>query len=367
MGDRVRERALLLARYARGDRLDDVLRGPLTIAEGLWEIIELVRSREQKQAAPTATPSFPAAPTVEDRRGPLGASLPDLSLVAELLDWEAMRTIIAARGFEPDLRRFQSFDTFDTLRRRLAILHAYDDLVGRSLVLLGDDELFGLTLALTDLVPTTTIIDVDARIVAREADEARRRSLRLVAHRADVLLEDLPAIEADTFFISGLKDAGGLRAFISAGLLCTRARGGVGYVSVDLDVYDPDSTIRANMRSLLKMFERLDCHVTAVLPCDELALSTELLEHFEMTIQRCAESGATFDEMGAELTELASAGLDLFTGKHGFPHIRLEPALLVRVVPGDDSRRLASRERRLLRSFATRGPTRGAGAVQHGV
>ena len=184
--DRARGQSVLLTRYARGDRLDEVLRGPLTVAEGLWGIAEHLRGREREQPAPRVTPSFQPAGAAADHRGHLEASLSDLRPVASLLDWKTMGNIIAARGFEPDLQHFQSFDTFDTLKRRLAILHAYNDLEGRSLVLLGDDELFGLTLALTDLVTATTMIDIDARIVAREADEARRRSLRLIAHHPRV-------------------------------------------------------------------------------------------------------------------------------------------------------------------------------------
>jgi branched-chain polyamine synthase A-like protein len=336
----------VVERFRRGDRLDDVLRSATTIATGMWQVIEYLRSLDDASFLPGAE--------LADRPRAVGASLVDLALADGLLDWSAMRQVIGARGYAPELRYFQSFDTFDTLRRRAAIMHAYGDLAGRSILVLGDDELFGVALALSDGVRRTDVLDVDGRIVDRQNAESERRNLRLTAHRIDVLRDELPTVMADVFFVSGLKDAGGLRAFAGAGVLGT-GPGAVGYVSADLDVLDSDASPAANLRVLLGMFENLDCEVTALLPCDELALSDQLIERMQTIMQRCAHSRASFQSLSDSLAALAEdTSLDLVTRKRGFPHIPLDPALLARVVVGAGSMRRAQRDRRMLAAYARR-------------
>jgi hypothetical protein len=339
----------VVEQFRRGDRLDDALRSASTIAAGMWQITEYLRVADGPASLPTAGSS--------DRPRAVGAALVDLALAHDLLDWSTMRRILDARGYEPELRYFQSFDTFDTLRRRAAIMHAYGDLAGRSILMLGDDELFGVALALTDLVQKTDVIDVDGRIVDRQNAESKLRDLRLTAHRVDVLRDELPLVPADVFFVSGLKDAGGLRAFVDAGVLST-GPGAVGYVSADLDVLDPDASRAGNLRMLLGMFEQLDCEVTAVLPCDELTLSDQLVDRMHSIAQSCAHSDASFQNLVDSLTALAGdPSLDLVIRKRGFPHIPLDPALLVRIVVGAGSVRRARRERRVLAAFARRRET----------
>ncbi|MEV1156007.1 bis-aminopropyl spermidine synthase family protein [Micromonospora chokoriensis] len=314
---------------------------------GLWVVAALVA-----EGTVTVTDDGTVTAVVPTRPScPPGEALIDARLGDGLADWAAMASILADRPYEPSAEFYQSFDTFDTLKRRLALLDRHNDLHGRSLLQLGDDEMFSVALAMSPGVGHVHVADADPRVLKAIDEEASARGLPVTVYQVDVLRDRLPVTAVDTFFVSGLKDAGGLLLFITSALAATSETGATGYISYDTDVYRAGATDAEVHREVWQALDRLGCTVTALLPCDELMLATDFRADLAAITREAAGRGLSPAELSESLRHLAdSPRADLFTAKPGFPDIALRPATLARVETGPQSARLARRQLRFLQS-----------------
>lgn len=358
----VRAVAQVVRRARGGGRLDDLVRGPMTVNSGLWVLSRLCRDGAARVDPDGTVRPTTGTPTARDDGAP---GLVDLTLADGLVDWDVLAEVLTRRTYAPDPELHQSFDTFASLRRRLAVMDYYDDLDGRTVLQLGDDEMFGVAIGLVDGVRHVHVADTDERVLRSIGDEADRLALALTTHVVDVRRDrpELPGV--DTFFVSGLKDPGGLFLFVATAVSTVSGAGAVGYVSFDLDVYragggSGQGGERAQ-REVLRMFDRLDCTVTALLPGDDGLLEDSVLADLGEATLGAARHAASPTELGAQLRRLLArwpAGADLLLYQPGFPHAQLRPISLARVETGPASRRLASRYLGFLQSAV---PTAGGG------
>ncbi|MFI1927990.1 bis-aminopropyl spermidine synthase family protein [Streptomyces sp. NPDC020377] len=343
----VRAVAQVVRRAWSGGRLDDIVRGPMTVNSGLWVLSRLCRDGVTRVDPDGTVQRTAGSPAARDDGAP---GLVDLTLADGLVDWDVLAEVLARRTYAPDPELHQSFDTFASLRRRLAVMDYYDDLVGRTVLQLGDDEMFGVAIGLADGVRHVHVADTDERVLRSIGDEADRLALGLTTHVVDVRRDrpELPGV--DTFFVSGLKDPGGLFLFVATAVSTVSGAGAVGYVSFDLDVYRAGSgsgqAEEPAQREVLRMFDRLDCTVTALLPGDDGLLEDSVLADLGEATRGAARHDASPTELGAQLRGLIaqrSAGADLLLYQPGFPHAQLRPISLARIETGPASRRLANR------------------------
>ncbi|MBK3631382.1 bis-aminopropyl spermidine synthase family protein [Streptomyces sp. MBT97] len=353
----VRAVAQVVRRARGGGRLDDIVRGPMTVNSGLWVLSRLHRDGTAPIDPVGTVRRLAGTPSTRDDDGAPG--LVDLTLADGLVDWDVLSEVLARRTYAPDPELHQSFDTFASLRRRLAVMDYYDDLHGRTVLQLGDDEMFGVAIGLADGVRHVHVADTDERVLRSIGDEADRLALPLTTHAVDVRHARPELTDVDTFFVSGLKDPGGLFLFVATALSTVPGAGAVGYVSFDLDVYRADGAPGQDeepaQREILRMFDRLDCTVTALLPGDDGLLDDSVLADLGAATREAARRAASPTELGAWLRSLLArrpAGADLLRYQPGFPHAQLRPISLARVETGPASRRLASRYLRFLQSAA---------------
>ncbi|MEU9313228.1 bis-aminopropyl spermidine synthase family protein [Streptomyces sp. NPDC048256] len=339
--------AQVVQRAWGGGRLDDIVRGSMTVNSGLWVLSRLCRDGAARVDFDGTVRRTAGSPAARDDGAP---GLVDLTLADGLVDWDVLAEVLARRTYAPDPELHQSFDTFASLRRRLAVMDYYDDLDGRTVLQLGDDEMFGVAIGLADGVRHVHVADTDERVLRSIGDEADRLALGLTTHVVDVRRDRPELPDVDTFFVSGLKDPGGLFLFVATAVSTVSGAGAVGYVSFDLDVYRAGGGSGQGeepaQREVLRMFDRLDCTVTALLPGDDGLLEDSVLADLGEAARGAARHDASPTELGAQLRTLIAqrpAGADLLLYQPGFPHAQLRPISLARIETGPASRRLASR------------------------
>ncbi|MFD9320357.1 hypothetical protein ACFWDQ_22255 [Streptomyces sp. NPDC060053] len=99
-------------------------------------------------------------------------------------------------------------------------------------------------------------------------------------------------------------------------------------------------------REVLRMFDQLDCTVTALLPGDDGLLEDSVLADLGEATRGAARYAASPTELGARLRKLLAqrpVGADLTLYQPGFPHAQLRPISLARIETGPASGRLANR------------------------
>ncbi|MFL6137229.1 MAG: bis-aminopropyl spermidine synthase family protein [Frankiaceae bacterium] len=352
----------ITARASRGNRLDDVVRGRTTVATGLWLLARLVAqgfvtvgvdgwvSLAQGEVGEDATLGGSAAPD----------ALIDAAASRDLVDWCDVSAVISSRPFAPDPAWFQSFDTLASLQRRLAVMEHFNDLSGASVLQLGDDELFGLVLGMVDDIRRVHVVDADPVVLRYLTTECARRGLSVTVQQADLRNQRPSGENFDTFYVSGLKDAGGLLLFTAAGIAAARP-GAAGYISFDTAVYRAGMSESGALRDLHRIVGRLDCTVTAQLPCEDRLMDDEMLESLAALVNGVASPGVTVAAVADQLHALAGGPRpDPFYLKAGFPAIPLRSAGLLRIVCGAESRRLALRHLAMLQGLRTDAPASGS-------
>ncbi|KMQ32164.1 bis-aminopropyl spermidine synthase family protein [Bacillus cereus] len=206
--------------------------------------------------------------------------------------------IISARPFEASLEYYQSFDTFDSLKRRLKIMSVFDDMEDKDVIFLGDDELFSVLFALHSKAKRIVVVDIDDRILEHIQEINKEYNLTIETYKCDVL-QPLPKeleLNFDVFFASGLKHFGGLLAFICSGLTTLKNESeGAGYFS--FYEYNKQESSNDEVPFEFKLQEqliKLNCFVDCIVPCDEIEIPEEIIQRTLTLIT---------GDIGEELTE----------------------------------------------------------------
>jgi hypothetical protein len=332
----------LVRRAIGGCRLDDAIRGDVPLACALWLLSRLVRDGRvivgddgwigPRGHGRTTNPAVAQGDLI------------DPYSVNDLIDWPRFEGVLAARPYEASAEYSQSFDTVASLRRRLAMMEYFGDLSGHTILQLGDDELFSVALAMVDDVRHVYAIDADERILKAIQATATEQNLPLSTERVDVLRERTSVADADRFYISGLKDAGGLTLFMACAIAATSEKGAAGYVSFDVDVYQPGASERQALEEVYRAVARMDCVITALLPGEDLLLSDDLLAKYARVVAESAAAGDPPDGTAERLKALATEpGADLLVRKQGYPNLPLRPLTVMRIETGPTSARSARR------------------------
>lgn len=139
----------------------------------------------------------------------------DINLCDEVVQF------IKNRDLRPNEQYYQSYDTFDSLLRRIKIMNSFGDIEGKSILFLGDDELFCVLYAMCSKAARVTVLDIDSTLLKKIEEANIKFNLHIEVIEYD-LLKGFPNNlynQFDVFFASGLKDMGGLLVFIYSGLL----------------------------------------------------------------------------------------------------------------------------------------------------
>lgn len=193
---------------------------------------------------------------------------------------------ISKKNISPNLQYYQSYNTVDSLRRRMRTLTSLDDYKKNSFLFLGDDELFSVYFAYMNKGKSITVLDIDDKVIANIEEANKKYNLNIVAEKCD-LLRGLPEQlynTFDVFFASGLKDLGGVLVFIYTGLLSLKAEtDSLGYFTY----YDYNTTDGRDFQ--LKLQKKLiECNsfLDFISPCDQAVFPAYSLENIIKFIEK---------------------------------------------------------------------------------
>lgn len=256
---------------------------------------------------------------------------------------EVSLDVIDARGFkdeeivkfiqeqntDPNLLYYQSFNTTSSLRRRMKVLAATDDYQKDTFIFLGDDELFSVYFSFLNPGKKVTVLDIDDAIIKKIEKANIRFSLNIEARVVNIL-EGLPTDlcnRFDAFFASGLKDYGGLSAFIFAGLLSLkRSDKSVGYITF----YDYNRSDNFNYQhQLQKLLFSHNCYFDLLVPCDQSIIPPQLINQVEKLVKNNSLE-TTYQSMKEDIYTSLRQGSP-FAADPNFPEFSIRPINLGRI------------------------------------
>lgn len=255
-----------------------------------------------------------------------------------LLDWSRFETLLSKRGFEPNTDFFQSFDTLQSIQRRLLLMHFHNDLADRKILQLGDDELFCIAMAMTTLPKKIHVFDIDKTILELVDNIAISEKLNIETHKVDILKDSLPDLQSDVFFISSLKDKAGLLVNLAKAVLATKKGGKPGYIAFDIDVYSTNPTTLARRHDFLARLLNLDCLPTMIAPCDDIRFTYAELSYLIEVSREAIRNNLSLLDIATKLrSKAAEKSLEMLTHKAKFPWIKISPTSLMRIELGEQA------------------------------
>lgn len=192
---------------------------------------------------------------------------------------ELAKQIIEKRDFDPSLEYYQSYNTFDSLKRRFKVMGHNNDIEGKSVIFLGDDELYSVFYALNANAKEIAVVDIDDRILNYIEELNKEYGLEIKTYKVN-LLEGIPKElynRFDVFFVSGLKDLGGLMVFITTGLVSLKEEGKKSGYFVYYE-YENDKLKVPYEHQLQQRLIEMNCYIDTMIPCDEIKLSNDVID-----------------------------------------------------------------------------------------
>lgn len=137
------------------------------------------------------------------------------------------KKIFKNRKSKPNLSFFQSYNTYESLKRRLMLMQQFGDLHDKKVVFLGDDELFSVFFALNaKSYKRILVLDIDKNILKEVEHYSNKYNLKIETRLFDVFDKHDILPDFDLFFASGLKNLAGLLMFIYTGAKFLKNGGG---------------------------------------------------------------------------------------------------------------------------------------------
>lgn len=192
------------------------------------------------------------------------------------------KQIFEDRKVEPNMKYFQSFNTYQSLVRRYNLIKHYGDDLGKKIVFVGDDELFSVFYALHAVsYARILVLDIDEKILEEIEYYSNKYDLKIETRKFDVFFDEYYEEDFDIFFVSGLKKLAGLLLFIFKSSKFLRSKGEkIGYftyypyvenlnrISKQKDEYN------YNLQKTLIDYGFLIDHLSA---CDEISINNTLI------------------------------------------------------------------------------------------
>lgn len=260
------------------------------------------------------------------------------------------REIIEGRDFDPMLEYYQSYDTFDTLKRRFKTMAHFDDIKDKSVIFLGDDELYSVFYALNSEAKRIVVVDIDERILDYIQKINKQYNLNIETYKYD-LLEFFPdelCSQFDVFFASGLKDMGGILSFICTGLIALQERKkATGYfIYYEYNQTNSETSYEYQLQEYLI---KMNCYIDCMIPSDEVQLPYSAIEKTIELIKWKQEEGLHENYLN-EVKEKLKEGNPL-SAEPAFPLFALEPIKLARISTTGVPTNLPNRLLKTVRNF----------------
>lgn len=182
---------------------------------------------------------------------------------------------INQKNISPNTEFYQSYNTNESLRRRLNTIISQNNQSVDSVIFLGDDELFSVYYAYLLNPKRVVMLDIDDSVCAKVEEANVKFNLNIEVFKCD-LTKSLPKEligNFDMFFASGLKDLGGLLIFIYSGVtLLNSSTKSLGYVTF----YDYNTNDgKAYQYKLTSKLMENRCYMDLIVPCDQAVITGE--------------------------------------------------------------------------------------------
>lgn len=136
----------------------------------------------------------------------------------ELKQPEISNYIFENRKRKPNILFYQSYNTYDSLIRRLSLMQQFGDDTQKNIVFIGDDELFSVFFALNaESYKRILVLDIDDSLLNEINWYSKTYNLNIETRKYNIFDNNYYDNDFDVFFSSGLKNLAGLLLFILTG------------------------------------------------------------------------------------------------------------------------------------------------------
>lgn len=247
---------------------------------------------------------------------------------------ELARTIIEQRDYVASTEFYQSFNTFESLKLRYALMSQNNDLNDKSVIFFGDDELFSVLYALNNNAKRIVVIDIDDRILNYIRKVSKNYNLKIEVYKHNIF-EKLPiefVNQFDIFFASGLKDYGGLIAFLLTGIISLKDDlNSSGYITY-YEYNDNDSTsIQGPL--IYRFFNEvrdMNFYPQYILPCDEMEIPDSVIDEAAKILLE-SKKGIDIDFCKDTFERMRKN--NVMAVDPSYPYIYTRPIYLAKIVP----------------------------------
>lgn len=267
---------------------------------------------------------------LSDVHNPFNANI--LRTDVYLSNGDITQEIFSNRKTHPNLSFFQSYNTYNSLKRRLLVMQQFGDLDDKRVVFLGDDELFSVFFALNaKSYKHILVLDID-EFVLKEIDYySNKYSLNIETRMLDVFCENNITPDFDLFFASGLKNLAGLLLFVYTGACLLNKNGKEG----GYFTYYPYANSLANLKKeqdkynyfLQKNLIEHGLFMEHLSVCDEIKIDNTICKDLVKWVQNGSDyliiNDMNFMESVQRNGELTADPL--------FPYFSLRPINLARI------------------------------------
>ncbi|MCI8610476.1 MAG: bis-aminopropyl spermidine synthase family protein [Dorea sp.] len=265
---------------------------------------------------------------------------------------ELARTIIEQRNYVASSEFYQSFNTFESLKLRYALMLQNNDLNNKSVIFLGDDELFSVLYALNSNAKRIVVIDIDDRILSYIQKVSKEYNLKIEVYKHNIF-EKLPhelVNQFDIFFASGLKDYGGLLTFLLTGIISLKDDlNSSGYITYyEYNDNDSSTTQSPLIYRFLNEVRDMNFYPQYILPCDEMEIPDCVINNAAKII---LENNDCIDPDFCKDTFERMKSNNVMAADPSYPYMYTRPIYLAKIVPAGIFGNDACRKYNILQRF----------------
>lgn len=252
----------------------------------------------------------------------------------DLKEPEISNYIFKNRKREPNILFYQSYNTYDSLVRRLSLMQQFGDDSQKNIVFIGDDELFSVFFALNaESYNRILVLDIDDSLINEINCYSKAYNLNIETRKYNIFDDNYYENDFDVFFSSGLKNLAGLLLFILTGKKFLKSQKNTGgyftyypYISSISNIQIDQDKYNLTLQKKLIEYGFMTEHLSV---CDEINISDSLIRKLMKWIY---ESNELLIKNDSEFMD-SIKGIEEISSDPLFPYFSLRPINIARVKP----------------------------------
>lgn len=252
----------------------------------------------------------------------------------KLKEPEISKKIFENRKRKPNTFFYQSYNTYESLIRRLNLMQQFGDDTKKNIIFIGDDELFSVFFALNaESYNRILVLDIDRSVLEEINYYSKMFNLNIETKIFNVFEDNTYESDFDVFFASGLKNLAGLLLFIFTGTKFLNPEKNFGgyftyypYVSSLSNIQNNQDKYNLTLQKKLIEYGFIIEHLSV---CDESNINDSIIKKLKKWIYESKEllinNDSEFMNSVKNLEELSADPL--------FPYFSVRPINIAKIKP----------------------------------